>query len=148
MKAPLIAASLWLIAGPTLADVTVVLAKRAVRPGVVVTAADIELGVVPDHRASGLATSLDQVVGQEVRRALSLQRPVRLEDIGPRTAVERNSLVSIAYSRDRVRLTAIGRALDRGGLGEQIRVVNVDSRATVVGQIMGPGMVEVAGEGR
>ncbi|WGF87611.1 flagellar basal body P-ring formation chaperone FlgA [Marinivivus vitaminiproducens] len=147
---PLAAAALLsLIAvSPVLADVTVVVAKRTVRPGVVVTAADVGLGPIADHRASGAATRLDQVIGQEVRRALSLQRPVRLEDLGPPTAVERNSLVSVAYSRDRVRLTTIGRALDRGGLGEQIRVVNIDSRAVVVGQIMGPGMVEVAGEGR
>ena len=36
------------------------------------------------------------------------------------------------------------RALDRGGSGERIRAMNLDSRNAVVGRVVGPGVVEVS----
>jgi flagella basal body P-ring formation protein FlgA len=142
----LLIGGLVLAATPTVAaDLPAVFAKRSVRAGALVTAADVELRPLPEHRAAGVATSLDAVVGQEVRRNLYVDRPVMLEDIGVPTVIRRNSLVTLAYASGGLELTALGRAIDSAGLDEPIRVVNIDSRVTVVGRVTGPGMVRVGG---
>jgi flagella basal body P-ring formation protein FlgA len=140
----LLIGGLVLAATPTVAaDLPAVFAKRSVRAGALVTAADVELRPLPEHRTAGVATSLDAVVGQEVRRNLYVDRPVLLEDIGVPTVIRRNSLVTLAYTSGSLELTALGRAIDSAGLDEPIRVVNIDSRVTVVGRVTGPGMVRV-----
>lgn len=132
------------MAAPAVAeDLPAVFAKRSVRVGAVVSAADVELRPLAEHRAAGVATSLDAVIGQEVRRNLYVNRPVMAADLGAPTVVQRNSLVTLAYASGGLQLTALGRAIDSAGLDELIRVVNIDSRATVVGRVTGPGTVLV-----
>jgi flagellar basal body P-ring formation protein FlgA len=144
----LLIGGLVLAATPTVAaDLPAVFAKRSVRAGALVTAADVELRPLPEHRTGGVATSLDAVVGQEVRRNLYVDRPVLLDDIGVPTVIRRNSLVTLAYTSGSLELTALGRAIDSAGLDEPIRVVNIDSRVTVVGRVTGPGMVRVGSPG-
>jgi flagella basal body P-ring formation protein FlgA len=138
----------WLVlaAAPAVAaELPAVFAKRSLRVGALVTAADVELRPLAEHRAAGVATSLYAVVGQEVRRNLYVNRPVMTEDVGAPTVVQRNSLVTLAYASGSLELTALGRAIDSAGLHEPIRVVNIDSRVTVVGKVTGPGMVRVGG---
>jgi flagella basal body P-ring formation protein FlgA len=127
------------------ADLPAVFAKRTVRVGTVVSAGDVELRHLPEHLAAGVATGLEAVVGREVRRNLYANRPVMAADVGAPTVVQRNSLVTLAYRSGGLELTALGRAVDSGGLHEPIRVVNVDSRVTVVGRVTGPGLVRVGG---
>jgi len=137
-------AVLALAAAPAAAaDPTAVFAKRTIRAGTVVTTADVELRPLPEHRTAGVAARLDEVIGYEVRRNLYADRPVLIEDLGAPTVVARNSLVTIAYRTGNLELTALGRAIDSAGLHEMIRVVNVDSRVTVVGTVIAPGMVRV-----
>jgi flagella basal body P-ring formation protein FlgA len=140
----LLIACLALAAVPAVAeDLPAVFAKRTVRLGALVSAADVELRPLAEHRAAGVATSLAAVIGQEVRRNLFVDRPVMAEDVGVPTVVRRNSLVTLAYASGSLALTALGRAIDSAGLHEPIRVVNIDSRVTVVGEVTGPGMVRV-----
>ena len=144
-----LACCLILAVAPAMAeDATAVFAKRTVRVGAVVAAEDVELRELPDHRAAGVAASLEEVVGYEVRRNLYANRPVMMEDVGAPTIVHRNTLVTLAYRSGALELTALGRAVDSAGLHEPIRVVNVDSRVTVVGTVTGPGMVRVDGPKR
>jgi flagella basal body P-ring formation protein FlgA len=141
-----LAICLVLLAAPAVAaDPTAVFAKRTLRVGAVVSPEDVELRSLPEHRGAGVAASLEEVVGYEVRRNLYANRPVMVEDVGAPTVVHRNSLVTLAYRSGALELTALGRALDSAGLHEAIRVVNVDSRLTVVGTVTAPGMVRVDG---
>jgi flagella basal body P-ring formation protein FlgA len=142
----LLAGCLALLAAPAAAsDPVAVFAKRTVRAGAVVSPEDVELRALPEHRGAGVATSLEEVIGYEVRRNLYADRPILTEDVGAPTVVHRNSLVTLAYRSGALELTALGRAVDSAGLHEPIRVVNVDSRLTVVGTVTGPGMVRVDG---
>ena len=142
----LLAGCLALLAAPAAAaDPAAVFAKRTVRVGAVVGPEDVELRPLPEHRGAGVATGLEQVIGYEVRRNLYADRPVMAEDVGAPTVIHRNSLVTLAYRSGALELTALGRAIDSAGLYEAIRVVNVDSRVTVVGTVTAPGMVRVDG---
>ena len=140
----LLVALMLLAGGPALADDTpAVFAKRTLRVGALITTEDVELRKLPEQRAAGVLERLDDVVGREVRRNLYAGRPVQTADIGAPTIVERNSLVTLAYAAGNLELSTVGRALDSGGLNEAVRVVNVDSRITIVGVVTGPGTVRV-----
>ena len=134
----------WSPGGARPGDVTsepVVVAARAIPSGAVLSPSDLTMAATA--WGPGLP-SIDQVVGQEARVALYAGRPVRLEDIGPPTLVERNGLVLLRYRRGSLLITAEGRALDRGSEGDWIRAANLASRQTVTGRVAADGVIEVA----
>jgi flagella basal body P-ring formation protein FlgA len=57
--------------------------------------------------------------------------------------VERNQIVPISFLSGGLAIKAEGRALARGGVGDVIRVMNLQSRTTVSGQIAPDGQVLV-----
>lgn len=122
------------------AEPRVVVAARAIRSRSVIGPGDVS---VAPGSAPGAATDPEEVIGMEARVTLYAGRPIRPADLAPPALVERNQLVSLAYVRGAVRISADGRALDRAGLGERVRVMNLDSRISVTGRVVGPGAVEV-----
>lgn len=128
-----------LTAAPAAADT--VEAVRTLRTGTVVLPGDVE--IVHGEPRSGLARSLDEVIGKELRSSIHRGRPVRLADLGPPTLVRRNDIVTLFFRHGALSIRGEGRALGDGGMGERLRVMNLDSRMTVTGRISGPGLVEV-----
>lgn len=59
--------------------------------------------------------------------------------------VQRNKPVSLVYEDGPLQLMARGRALQDGGVGELVRVMNIASNIVVTGTITGPQTVTVAG---
>lgn len=84
-----------------------------------------------------------EAIGLEARVTLYPGRPIRSADVGPPAMVERNQIVTLIYSLGGLGITTEGRALDRGGLGDVIGVMNLSSRKTVVGQLAEDGSVYV-----
>lgn len=119
----------------------VVVAARTIPSGAVLGPSDLVMASTA--WGAGLP-SIDRAVGQETRVALYAGRPVRPEDIGPPTLVERNGLVLLRYHRGALLITAEGRALDRGSAGDWIRATNLVSRQTVTGRVSADGIIEVA----
>ena len=88
-----------------------------------------------DATVAGGMDQVDLVIGQEARVALYAGRPIRPGDIGPPAVVERNQIVMLVYQRGGIMISTEGRALDRAGPGDLIRVMNLSSRTTVTAQI-------------
>jgi flagella basal body P-ring formation protein FlgA len=57
--------------------------------------------------------------------------------------VDRNQIVTLVYNLGGLEITTEGRALDRGGLGDVVGVMNLSSRKTVTGQLAEDGFVYV-----
>ena len=57
--------------------------------------------------------------------------------------VERNDIVTLVYARHGLQISAEGRALSRGGVGDNVRVMNLSSRTTITGLVQENGMIEV-----
>ncbi len=91
----------------------------------------------------GTLSDVAEAVGMEARVAIYPGRPVRPEDIGPPALVDRNATVTMIYKRGGLAITTEGRSLGRGGEGESVRVMNLDSRMTVTGIVAGLNLVEV-----
>ncbi|MFN4128632.1 MAG: flagellar basal body P-ring formation chaperone FlgA [Paracoccaceae bacterium] len=130
---------LCLIPLPALADAVV--ANRVIKAGQVIAAADLS---VVDAIIPGTVTDPVFVVGQEARVVLYPGRPIREEQLGPPAIVLRNQVVSLSYIIGTLAIFTEGRALDRGGVGDVIPVVNLTSRNTVQGRIMPDGSVSVS----
>jgi len=138
MKKMVLHFGLILAANGAVADTVV--AKHAIRSRALI---DFEDVMLLDADTPGALTDLSDVVGQEARVILYPGRPIRSTDIGPAATVERNGIVTLIYSNGPLTIVAEGRALNRGGIGDQIRVLNVSSRNTVTGTIEPSGQIRV-----
>lgn len=122
----------------TLADSLV--ATRTIRPEEIVTSADIRLLA---ENIPGGYESPEEVLGMEARVALYAGRPIRRGDVQPPAVIGRNDLVELVYRSRGLEIVAAGRSLARGGVGEQITVLNTSSRRRVSGQVLPNGRVLV-----
>jgi flagellar basal body P-ring formation protein FlgA len=125
---------------PGFAQADSVVMTRTVRAQSVLTAADMTMvqAAIP-----GALTDPAPAIGQEARITLYAGRPIRSGDLGAPASVERNQVVSLAYQAGGLEILTEGRALERGGAGDLIRVMNLSSRNTVTGQIDADGLVRV-----
>ena len=117
-----------------------VIPTRPIRSQSIITAADVGL-IAAVH--PGAVTRLDEVIGLEARVTLYPGRPITPGDVGAPAVIDRNQIVTMIYDIGGLRITTEGRALDRAGLGDQVRIINTDSRLTVVGKVKADGTVEV-----
>ena len=127
-----------LSAGFAIADT--VTPTRTLRPGTLITAADLTLrdGVQP-----GVFDRVTDVVGQEARVALYAGRPIPFDAIGAPAIVNRNQIVPLYFNTNGLSITTEGRALERGGAGDRVRVMNLTSRATLFGYVQEDGSIKV-----
>ncbi|MBE9606206.1 flagellar basal body P-ring formation protein FlgA [Acetobacteraceae bacterium H6797] len=133
------------IAGRTVRTEPMVVAVRRLTLGEVVAPGDVEVVRVPAGRVRpGVTQALDQVVGQQLRRPVGPKMPVSLGDIGAPVVVEKNSLVTMTLDAPGLVLTTQGKALEAGGRGQVIAVMNLASRSVVEAVATGPGRVRVA----
>ena len=127
-----------LAAGPAAADTVVAL--RTLRAQTVIGQGDV--GLEPGN-VSGAAERLDEVIGREARVALYKDRPVLVGDTAAPALIDRNQIVPFLFVAGPLVIAAEGRALERGGEGDLIRIMNTTSRTTVNGMVMADGSVAV-----
>ncbi|MFN3259467.1 MAG: flagellar basal body P-ring formation chaperone FlgA [Pikeienuella sp.] len=84
------------------------------------------------------------VEGMETKVTIYEGRPIRAGDLVPAAIVERNQIVRLRFERGPLEIAADGRALDRGAVGERIRVMNLASRVIVTGDVAETGDVIVS----
>jgi flagella basal body P-ring formation protein FlgA len=130
--------ALILLPLPALADSVV--ATRTIRAHTILTADDITLVAmdVPDAIADTAAA-----IGQETKVAIYAGKAITAAQVGPSTVIDRNQIIQLSYSAGGLSILTEGRALDRGGVGETIQVMNLSSRTRVSGLIGADGIVQV-----
>lgn len=117
---------------------------RNVRKGEVVGEGDVTWQEVreSDIRHSTVR-DLDALVGQEAKRRLRADAPVRHNDVWAPRLVRKGELVTITVQTRYMLLQTSGQAAEDGARGEVIRVVNLKSRKTVQGVVSGDGAVDI-----
>lgn len=128
-----------LVAQSVAADV--VTPTRTLRPGTLITAQDL---TIRSGTQIGAFDRITDVAGQEARIALYAGRPIPFEAIGPPAIVNRNQIVSLSFRTAGISITTEGRAMERGGVGDRIRIMNLQSRATLFGLVQADGTIKVA----
>lgn len=120
---------------------------RDVPPGGAIAAADIVLVDTLDRPQAGTALRPEDLMGQAARRHLKAGRPVRLSDLQAPLAVRKGDMVTMIYEAPGVTLTAMGRAVAAGAVGDVIPVQNPQSMRTVEARVSAQGQVTVQAAG-
>lgn len=111
-------------------------AARNIRTGEVLSASDIEAPA----SEMGLRQAAD-FVGKEAARAIYRGQRISPQDLRTPTLVERNAVVTMEFTKGPLSISTEGRALDPGGAGERIRVMNLASRRVVSAVVVGANSV-------
>jgi flagella basal body P-ring formation protein FlgA len=126
-------------------QVEVPVAARDVPRGTTLTEDDITFMTMDEADLVGnVAMDLESIVGQITRLALRSGQPVRTHAIAKAVAVERGQLVTVLWSVTSINLTAQGHAMEKGAVGDLIRVTNTKSNQTVLAEILDSRTVRVA----
>ncbi len=119
---------------------------RRIRPGEVIDAADLTTIRLPLERAgAGFIASADQLIGQSPRRQMPAGRLILVGSVGSPIVVLRNRPVTLVFEDGPLLLAARGRALQEGGVGDLVRVMNIASSTVVTGTVTGAETVSVNG---
>lgn len=141
MRAALFAMAVLALPAPAaLADPVV--AARTIRAKAVIAPGDLAFG---QGEMPGAITDPAEAIGLESRVVIYAGRPIRPDDLAPPALIERNQIVPMIYDVGGLRIATEARAMDRAAVGDRIRAMNIESRATVVGTVGTDGTIYVGG---
>lgn len=121
---------------------------RDMQPGEVVRQNDIDWVRLPSNRVGqNVVTSLEHLVGMSPRRPARAGEPMRIADMQPPIVVGKGAQVDMTFVSGALTLTARGRALESGAVGDIVSVLNIRSNRTVQGVVEGPNMVRIDAPG-
>jgi flagella basal body P-ring formation protein FlgA len=126
------------LAAPAPAEILV--ATHTIRSQTILGPADM---AVVEGEMPGALIDPAEAIGQEARVNLYANRPIAAGDVGPPAIIERNQIVTLRYDNGLLSIAADARALDRAGVGDALRVMNLASRKTVTGYVAPDGTVVV-----
>lgn len=123
----------------------VVKASRKIRPGQIISNDDVQL----EHEQSSqmqrdTLTDPEEAVGKKAVRSIQAGRPITAQMLENPPAVKKGTRVLIIAGNQMIRVSASGKAVEDGQLGEEVRVMNLSSGKEIHATVKGPGVVEVA----
>lgn len=126
--------------------VAIVVPARRVERGQPLGVEMLDLRWVPDGPA--MADALRDpaaLAGRVARRPLSMGRAIRAADLEAERMVRRGEAVTLVYGLGGLEVSTIGEALDEGGQGALVRVLNPATRLVRRGTVAGHRLVRVTG---
>ena len=123
---------------------SVVVARRALSAGTILTDADLEVRDVPETSA-GFApvAELNLAAGRQLTTTLAAGAPVPLGCLKTLPIVRRGDRVKLICAGGGFTLVCTGEALEGGALGQTIRVKNAASGLELSARVSGPGTLDV-----
>jgi flagella basal body P-ring formation protein FlgA len=90
-----------------------------------------------------MVTDINNLIGKSAKTTLSPNKPIMIHHIQNPVLVKKGSMVNVLVSAPNMELKTQGRSMDNGSQGDQIRVMNINTKNIIQGTIMGPGQVTV-----
>ena len=119
--------------------------NKSLGQGAVIGKADLDWIKLPAERAADYLRQASDLVGMELRRQMPEQTALRPQDLLPARVVLRGQMVTMQINLPSMQITAQGRALQDGAVGDVIRVTNTQSNRVVEATVAGTGVVLVGG---
>ena len=123
----------------------IVKATRRIKRGETISSEDIIL--VSEKKTSfknSLATNPEEIIGKKATRSIMADRPIQRGMFRVPPAVLKGDRVVIRAESKSILITASGKALEEGCIGDQIRVMNTSSNKEIVATVSRPSTVVVA----
>jgi flagella basal body P-ring formation protein FlgA len=128
------------------ADVRIVVPARDIARGQTISDTDLTFSTVEGGALmSGTVTNIEVLKGMEARRLLHAGETLRADDVRRPVMVSKGQTVTMTFAAPGVELTAMGRAMSEGGIGDTVTVQNPVSFRMIAGVITGAGTVRAAG---
>ncbi|NVO25968.1 flagellar basal body P-ring formation protein FlgA [Donghicola sp. C2-DW-16] len=119
-----------------------IVASRTLPARTVITESDIAIAA---DTTPGAATNISEVIGKEARATIYSGHPLFLSALAAPALVERNQLTTLIYELGALTISAEGRVLERGAVGDLVRVMNLSSRTIVQGAVQPDASISVSG---
>ncbi len=117
---------------------------RPVNRGEILTAADVEVEVVPSNRIyRNAVTRLDEVVGSQAIRNIGIGRVITVNSLGRPTLVKKGDQVTLIAKSGPMKITAPGIVREKGFKDSLIQVLNIQTQKIVYGMVMDSRTVNV-----
>jgi len=131
---------------PALADrIPFLVPIKTIYPGQVIVATSVgeKLFYIKREAAPLYVSKIEQILGKVARRTLVAGKPIVLSSIVEPVKIERGQSVQMIFSSGALTISSIGVALQAAGIGDVIRLRNVDSGVIVSGRVHEDGHVEI-----
>jgi flagellar basal body P-ring formation protein FlgA len=117
---------------------------RNVDRGDVLKGSDVMMERRPKAELGGDAAARDQSVGMQMRKAMRAGQPLKTADLGKPDLVQRDEDVTLIYDSGGIYLTVRGKAVESGTEGDSVNVLNLQSKRTVSGVVVGRRQIAIA----
>jgi len=137
------------ITGRVFTTVNVPVPVRVIGRGEVIGPNDLEWRNVRGEVAKrDIVLDESRLIGQAARTSLQAGNPIQRQDVQKPVIVAKGAIVTLAVRTQSMNVTAQGRALEDGSVGDTVRVTNTSSNRTVEGRVEGPNLIAVLPTGR
>jgi flagella basal body P-ring formation protein FlgA len=130
--------------GTVIETVDAAVLTRNVDRGEVLKSSDVISERRPKSEVGGDAAARGQAVGMQMRRQLRAGQALKIVDLGKPDLVQRDDNVTLIYETTGLYLTMRGKAIETGTEGDTISVLNLQSKRTVSGVVVGRGQVAIS----
>ncbi|MEO2068742.1 MAG: flagellar basal body P-ring formation chaperone FlgA, partial [Desulfurobacteriaceae bacterium] len=121
---------------------SVVVAKKNIPKGKIITFEDLEVVKLPESKAKNTFLSKEEVIGRVARRDIRKGEVIRERDILPHFIVFKGKPVKVVYSSGTIHIEILGIALENGSLGDIIKVKNISTGKVLLCRVIGNGIVK------
>lgn len=122
-------------------DARIVVPSRDIARGETIADSDLVYQNVSPDRAREVVGSMNDLTGMQARRFLQAGQPVRSDDVRKPILVTKGSTVTMTFTVPGITLTAVGKAMSEGGIGEPVTVLNPISYRQITATVTGAGEV-------
>jgi flagella basal body P-ring formation protein FlgA len=117
---------------------------RNVERNEILKSSDVVVERRPTAEAGVDAAARDRAVGMQARRQLRAGQAIRIADLVKPDLVQRDQNVTLVYEAPGIYITMRGKALENGTEGDVINVMNLQSKRTLSGTVVGRGQVSIS----
>jgi flagellar basal body P-ring formation protein FlgA len=117
---------------------------RNVDRGAVLKVSDIVVERRPKAEVGSDAATRAQAVGMQTRRPARAGEALRIADFSKPDLVQKDDNVVLIYQSAGIYLTVRGKAIDTGAEGDTVSVLNLQSKRTITGTVVGRDQVSIS----
>jgi len=122
----------------------VVVTTKMLRRYQTITTNDITLKKLNLSKLSSNAIlDYSEVLGKRIKRAIYPKTVLRTDLVEWPPIIKRKDIVTIIAETGRLKVTALGEALEKGRRGERIKVINTDSGEKIYARVVDPKTVKI-----
>jgi flagella basal body P-ring formation protein FlgA len=131
--------------GTAVETVEAAILVRGVERNDVIKSSDVVVERRPKAEVGNDLAPRDRAVGMQARKQLRVGQALKTADLAKPDLVQKDQAVVLIYQAVGLHLTIRGKALEGGTEGDVVNVMNLQSKRTVSGVVVGRGQVSITG---